>query len=284
MPVSFDAASESHGDGLGSTNQASFSWTHTTSITPRGVLVFTFVNADADNATSVTYGGLTVNAVAGGRANSSNASFPGDCKAWFLGSGLPSGNQTVVVNRTNNANTMYAVAVSLNADTNTSTAGTVLITADGTTISQQNVNDGSPGTNSLRIAAVNIGISDFNQGAKLINNNVLAGPQSIWINGTANFTGSAGVIGINDFGARGCGVVRETAAGQGSRPVGFSGTYLIVPAANTGIAAVHLAVTETGGGGGGIVGPAGVLLPSIVTNRIPITGMGGVSNNRVYRF
>ncbi len=284
MAVSYNATSESHGNGLGSTNESSFSWTHTTGISPKGILVFTFVNANADNATSVTYGGNSVSAVVGGRANSTNASFPGDCKAWFLGSGIPSGNQTVVVNRTNNANTMYAVAISFNALTDTATAGTVLLTADNTTITQQSVDDGSPGTDSLRVAAVNIGLGDINANFKVTNNNLLPGVNSKWIDDptTVLYAGS-NYIGLNDFGSRVVGVVKESSAGQGSRSVGFAGTYFIVPSANTGIAAVHLAVTESSGGGGAAGDPRVILpglgLPTPVVNAAAQAGL----NNRVMR-
>jgi hypothetical protein len=40
MAVAHSAASESHTGTTGSTNQASFSWTHVQSGTPQGVLVF----------------------------------------------------------------------------------------------------------------------------------------------------------------------------------------------------------------------------------------------------
>ncbi len=244
MAVSYDAVSEA----TPNQNAATLTWSHTPSGTPSGILVFTFVNANADDATSVSYGSASMTAVSGGRANSANATFPGDCKAWFLGSSVPTGTQTVTVNRTNNANFIYGVAVSLTAATNTEvhTAGIVLLTADGTTVAQQSVTDGSPGTNSLRLAGLNMGISGWNETFKFgPSNNVLAGANSIWVDGDANNGGGGAVIGLYDYGTRGCGVVRETANGQGARNVGFSATYSIVPPSNTGIAAVHLAVKES---------------------------------------
>jgi hypothetical protein len=63
MAVAHSAASESHTGTTGSTNQASFSWTHTQSGTPQGVLVFVHtINNASDFVISVTYGGLAMDA------------------------------------------------------------------------------------------------------------------------------------------------------------------------------------------------------------------------------
>lgn len=248
MPIGFGAASESHTGTTGSTNEASFSWSHAggTSPAPKGVLVFTFVNANADDATSVTYGGVSLTAVSGGRANSSNGTNPGDCKAWFLGSGVPTGTQTVVVNRTNNSNAMYAVAITVTSDADSAvhTAGIVLVTSDGSSLSEQSVTDGSPGTNSLRFAGFNGGWSFWNEDPdNFPTDNVLKGSNSSWLDNTTTF-GSAGVVGIIDYGTRGCAVVKETTAGQGSRSVGFSASTTAFPPPSLARAAVHLAIKE----------------------------------------
>lgn len=175
--------------------------------------MFTFVNANADNATGVTYNGITVPVVSGGRAVDT-ATEAGDCKAWFLGVNVPSGAQTVAVTRTNNANVMYAVAVTVTASLPLGVRGIVLL-QENQTLAEQSVDDGSPGTNSLRYAGLNSGITAFpSQGAN-----------------------STALVSIA-FGARSAGVVRETTAGQGSRSVGFSS------ATNDDVAAVHLAIYE----------------------------------------
>lgn len=215
MAVAFLNTSESHTGTTGSASQASFTWNHgNAGDTPKGVLIFTFVNLNADDALSVTFGGVNVPAVSGGRAVDT-ATEPGDCKAWFLGSGLPTGVQAVVVNRTNNANVMYAAAnsVSAAADTEVYLAGIVLLQEDRA-LTQQSVDDGSPGTNSVRFAGCNYGGMNF----------PAAGTNST----TQQFI---------DFGARTIGVVSETVAGQGSRLVGFTD-------ASDDVAAVHLAVRE----------------------------------------
>jgi hypothetical protein len=218
MAVSPDVATESHTGTAGSASEASFSWSHTGAASGvKGVLVFTFVNANANDALGVTYGGVQMAPVSGGRAVDT-VTEPGDCKAWFLSTGVPQGTKTVVVTRNNNANVMYAVACTVlaasNMDTDVHTAGIVLVQEDNT-LAEQSVTDGSPGSNSLRYAGVNSG---------------LATPPAQGASSTA--------LQSIDFTSRGCAVVRETTAGQGARSVGFSsGT-------SDDVAAVHLAVKE----------------------------------------
>jgi hypothetical protein len=211
--VAHDAVTESHTGTSGSQNQSSFSWTHTPVGTPRGILVFTQVNANADDATAVDWGGLSLTAVSGGRAVDT-ATEPGDSKAWFLGSGLSGrSNDTVTVTRNNNSNIMYAVAITVTANTDTQAVNPVLVQEDGSLV-EQNVTDDSPGTNSVRYAHANSGATS---------------PPTAGSNSTQ-------IIGI-DFGTRAAATARETTAGQGSRPVGFAiGT--------DDRAVVHLAVRE----------------------------------------
>ena len=201
MAVAWDSQSESHTGTTGSVSEGSFSWTHTPSGTPAGILVFTFTNFSIDIISGVTY-----------------ATEPGDCKAWYLGSSIPTGAQTVTVTRTNNTTVAYAACHAVTASTNTEvyTPGIVLLQNNGT-FAEQNVDDGSPGTNSLRFAGTQSGNSS----------QFIPGANSTWDTGATI-----------DYGVRVCVTVRETTAGQGSRPVGFSyGT-------SDDRAAVHLAVRE----------------------------------------
>jgi len=229
MAVGFDASSESHTGTTGSTSQASFSWSHSGG-TPKGVLVFTFVNADADDATGVTYGGVSLTAVSGGRAVDTTGE-PRECKAWFLGSSIPTGTQTVEVTRNNNSNEMYAAAITVTAasdkDTAVHEAGILLTQADQG-ISVRNPTDGSPGTNSMRFAAINSAINTYST--------------------TLPSTLTMGILYVNtffstalqhiDFGNNVIGVVRETTAGQGARNIGWTSMD------NDDVAAVYLAVKE----------------------------------------
>jgi hypothetical protein len=218
MAVAFDASSESHTGTTGSASEASYSWTHTPAGTPKGVLVFAFNSSDnIDDMGVVTYGGVAVAAVTGGAA-SENSAEGGWVKTYFLGSGIPTGAQTVVVNRTNNAFNMYAVCVTVTAtgDTEVYEAGIVLTSApSGGLQSEQSVTDGSPGTNSMRFAGTHTGLLD------------VPGPG-------ANSTALQSI----DYGSICAAVVRETTAGQGSRSVGFS------TGSNDDYATVHLAVIE----------------------------------------
>lgn len=228
MSVAFDNSSESHTGTTGSTSASSFNWSHISIGTPRGFLVFTCTNANADDATAVDIGGVSLTAVTGGRAVDT-AGEAGDVKAWFLGSSVPTGTQTVTVTRNNNANEMWAIGISFTAsgDTEVYEPGIVLLQGDGT-IAEQNVDDGSPGTDSTRFAVINSGLPTVPSAG-------------------ANSTASRGI----DFGARVIQAVRETVTGQGSRPIGFSsGT-------SDDRAAVHLAVRQVASGAATTVGWAG---------------------------
>lgn len=214
MAIGFDASSESHSGTTGSASQTSFNWQHTPAGTPKGVLVFVFVTGStSDIVGTVSYGASAMTAVPGGRAVDTAAE-TGSCKAYFLGSSVPTGQQTVTVNRSNTTNQVYAVCITVTAaNAVTEATGVVLLQEDGA-YTEQNVNDGSVGVNSMRFAGAYYG------GA----NPPVAGSNSTALQSI-------------DFGNFTAGVVRETNAGQGSRPVGFTD-------ASDDRAAVHLAIRE----------------------------------------
>jgi hypothetical protein len=214
MAVAHSAASESHTGTTGSTNQAAFSWTHTQTGTPQGVVVFvsTFVST-ANLITSVTYGGVALTRLTGGSALDS-AGEQGRMDAFFLGSGLSAGNQTITVNRTNNATVMYAAAATVTAGADTAVPATIVLLQGDGTLTVQSVNDTSPGQNSVRYAGAYSGLN--------------APP--------AAGTGST-LLNSIDIGNYGSALVRETTAGQGARNVGFN-------AATDDRAVVHLAIRE----------------------------------------
>lgn len=229
MAVAFDAVSESHTGTTGSTSEASYSWTHTPAGTPKGVVVFTFTSTssvDAHNA--VTYGGVAMTAVPGGFAQDT-ATEVGSTKAWFLGASIPTGAQTVAVTRNNNAVVCYAIAVTATAGGNTEATGVTLL-QENQAPAEVNVDDGSPGTNSLRVAGLFFGGAVPSAGA----------------NTTTNSSAS-----ISYSGARSSIVGWETTPGQGSRPVGFS-------AGSDDVAQVALAIKESSVAQG--------LTPSLFTN------------------
>lgn len=212
MAVAHSAASESHTGTTGSTNQTAFSWTHTQTGTPQGVLVFVHTISATDTVTSVTYGAVTLTRVSGGAAIDATTE-PGRTDLFFAGSGLGAGNQTITVNRTNNATVMYASAATVTAATNTLAVG-VQIQQDNQALAEVSVNDDNIGVNSVRYAATYYG------------GNL---PAAAGANST--------LLTSIDFGSFGCSMVRETTAGQGSRPVGFSD-------ASDDVAAVYIAIRE----------------------------------------
>lgn len=214
MAVAHDFASESHTGAIGSISQASFTWSHNPVGVPKGVLVFVMgLVSNADDALSVTYDGVDVPAVVGGSA----AAIPAPqtrCKAFFLGSGVPTTDPAnVVVTRNNNANELWATSITATAAGDTEVTGVVLVTGT-VALAEQSVDDGSPGTNSLRYAGASSGLNAFPPAG-------------------ANST----VLFDFDTGNETAAVVRETTAGQGSRPVGFA-------SASDSQAAVHLAIRE----------------------------------------
>lgn len=220
--VVFDNCSESHTGTTGSVSEASFSWSHTPVGTPAGVVVFvTTLDAFTDNSSAVSYGAGSLTAVTGGAALL-DAAEDSHVKAYFLGSGLATGAQTVAVTRTNNARILYATACTVTAGGNTEVheAGIVLVQANGT-ITEQSVTDGSPGTNSVRFS------------------HLTSGSNAVTSAG-ANSTTRQSI----DVGAVTSGVVSETTAGQGARSIGWAG------GGATDNVAVHLAIKQAAGGGG----------------------------------
>jgi len=220
MAVGHDSAVESHTGTSGNSNSASFGWTHTGRAEGsggiQGIGVFVINNVDVDDCLGVDIAGVQLMRIA---VAINGTGEPGRCWLYYRGVGLAGlgGNQTVTVTRVNNANVMYAVSFSVTAakETHIHVPGIVLIQSASTTLAEQSVGDGSPGSNSLRYACVNSGLGT---------------PPAQGANSTQLHT--------IDFTARGCSTCRETTAGQGSRSVGFSsGTA-------DDAAAVHAAVIE----------------------------------------
>jgi len=240
MAVAHDAISESHTGTTGSASEASFGWTHTLAAGAKGLVVAVAnFSANADTSSAVDVGGTPLAAVTGGGIGC-GGSEPGYIKAWFLGSGLPTGAQTITVTRTNNTDIMWAAGWSVTALTNTEYTGVATLSSGAGTTSQTevNVDDGSPGTNSLRYAAMYSGlVSVPSPGANS------SGANSIDVGGN-------------------CAVcVRETVAGQGARPVGWS-------AAADELARVVLAIREVAGG----AADKGPLIGGRLVNRSRLLG------------
>src|SRR3990172_6799796 len=111
MAIAFDAISGPT-EGTGQ-----LSWTHTPVGTPRGVLVFVVANAGGDEVTGVTYGGTSMVEVSGSPAQKTGGE-PGQVYCFFLGSNVPSGQQTVVISVDATGTTKTARCITVTAATN----------------------------------------------------------------------------------------------------------------------------------------------------------------------
>ena len=214
MTIAHDAATESHTGTTGwTTSPNPFTFNHTPVGTPRGVLLFCFVNANESAAfPSASYGGVAMSAIVGGEAVDSSGE-PGRCKTFFLGSGILTGTRTVSITHNASSGVKYAVVMTMTAAANTTQVGTIVLFQSDGTLTEQNVNSGTQVA--IRYAGINSGLSAEPN----------AGPNSTVVHGI-------------DFGSRTNRVVRETTVGAGNRPVGFT------TSTSDDRAAVHLAVTE----------------------------------------
>ena len=236
MAVAYDSTNESHTGITGSQSEASFAWNHVPTGTLAGLFIFLFnLSTNADIVSALTFGGVTVPAVSNGTAQdtATEAAFT---KAYHLGTAasIPAGTQSIAVTRTNNPNILWGVSIGVtgSGDTEVYVAGIVKLEEDGT-LAEQSVDDGSPGTNSLRVAGIASG---------------LPSPPAAGASSTL----------AHDFdpGARTAAVVRETTVGQGSRSIGFSsGT-------SDDRAALHMAIREV---------PSSALPPRLTIVRDAIT-------------
>lgn len=121
MAISLIRSAESHTGSTGSVSENSFTFAvGQAGDAPKGILIFVFQGvAYAEKTSSVTYGGTTVPAFGTDLASWDTTTEPGRVRAFFLGSSVPQGAPSggVVVNRTNDTTTMYAVAYLLGGST-----------------------------------------------------------------------------------------------------------------------------------------------------------------------
>ncbi len=127
MTIAFDASSNATEAGT------TLSWTHTPVGTPAGVLVFVVQNVTGDEVTSVTYGGVAMTEVTGS-PNTKAAAEDGTTYGYHLGTGIPAGAQTVVVNVTATGSIKAAVAYTVTAAADTVVQDTdITINSDSAT-------------------------------------------------------------------------------------------------------------------------------------------------------
>lgn len=222
-----DNTSESHTGTTGSISQTSFSWSHAGDATnARAVVVSVFNTLSSSNiVSSVTYGSSPMKQITEATATDTVGE-PGSVVTYFLGSAVPQGTQTVTVNRTNNTNELYAVAVTLKStdvrDTEIGTslgpvdANIVLLQNDGT-MTEQNIADGAVTGTSVRMAAA------------------YSGSANVPTAGTSSTVYQSATFGVGSS-ARSCALAVENDSYIGTNLVGFNF------ATSDDRAVVHLAV------------------------------------------
>lgn len=216
MAIDRDAASES-----GVSTAGTHTWDHTPVGTPRGVMVFVVQRAagGADEVTGVTYGGQALTRI-------DFASDPAGetVKAWsyFLGTGIPTGTQSVVVSAAGATVALRCACVTATAGADTEVAANGKIEAD--------VDDPAI------VLATGAGVST-----------VVAGAISSGVGDVANIAPNTGYTDIVefDFAAQvGSIIWRDAVATGGNVTIGWA------TSAEEDVAAVGLAIKEVAGGGG----------------------------------
>jgi hypothetical protein len=212
MAVAFDAATEN----AAAADPQNF--THTPSGTPRGVLVYISHNTvGSDIVNGVTYGGVAM--AEAGFADDDTGEL-GACQVWFLGSSIPTGAQTVSIDRTESTTSVWAVAITV-----TAAADTEIIDTD--TTQQGDANIANPAVT-------------MNHGAR----SALAffGGMN-GVNAPGSITDAAGQTRIHDhdFGATSGVVSRKDSAGTGDTTMGFT-------IATNSLAMIGVSVAEVVGG------------------------------------
>ena len=132
MAVAFGAATEIAAGATASPTTGS----HTPSGTPRGVEVTISHEAASDIITGVTYGGVAMTRVL--RQEDNLGEF-GTVYQYFLGSGIPTGTQTVSVSRTNNTTPIQVVVRTFTAAADTEIVDTVGANGSGAPTGTGNV-------------------------------------------------------------------------------------------------------------------------------------------------
>lgn len=129
--VAFDAFKDGAANSTGD-----LTWTHFPVGTPRAIIVLvTQHTGTADEVSGVTYGGVSMTEACGPNIKTSTEVM--GTYAYFLGSSIPSGNQTVTVSTTGTTGTRRGASISL-----TASADTEVVDCDAT-ISSDSVSDPS---------------------------------------------------------------------------------------------------------------------------------------------
>jgi hypothetical protein len=224
MTVAHDAATES----ATFSTVSPFTFSHTPSGTPRGILVVIqhgTVSTDLITG-AVTYGGVAMTRIS--RA-ADTAGEPGATYAYFLGSGIPTGAQTVSITHSATATLKIATVNSMTAAANTAVEVSNVIQAD-TANPQLALNSA---VSALRYVGVYSGA---------------VGPTSLTL------LGGMTAVHSHDFGAFCSRVDRETTASSGSFTIGYT-------AASDDVGMVAVAIREVQAYAQTFTDPLGLLDP-----------------------
>lgn len=117
MAIAYDAFTSNAG-GTGD-----YSFTHTPVGTPRGVIVYCIFNGAAIGITGITYGGVAMAETANSPASNLTGEL-GASHCFFLGSGIPTGAQTVAIDVPLGTEVSVAGCITLTAGNDTSVVTT----------------------------------------------------------------------------------------------------------------------------------------------------------------
>lgn len=215
MAIAFDAADVS---AVGTTDRT---WTHTPSGTPRGAVVFVVQDIGAtDEVTGVTYGGTSMTEVSGSPILVSAEAETGAVYAYFLGSSVPTGAQTVTVSVNGTASSKVAASITVTASTDTTVVDTSTI---NTTVADPAITVSGGASTCFCAAAIFSGA-----------------------NAVANITDAAGQTRIDsdDFGSACSAIARKDTPASGD-------TTLSWTIASLSVGGIGVAIAESGGAGGG---------------------------------
>jgi len=217
MTVAHDAFTES---STWTNTPDPFTFSHTPSGTPRGVVVLITVNleAGADVITGVTYGGVTMARASPGFAQDTLGE-PGSAYLYFLGASIPTGAQTVSIDHTAGAGTKVAYCCTVTAADDTALSVSDILQGD---ITDPQVALDSGADSSLRYCILNGGLGT-----------------------PASYTLLSGMSAVEsvDHGARVTRCDRQTTAASGSFTIGYT-------SANDDVMFVAAAIKETAAAAG----------------------------------
>lgn len=195
MAVAFDAATE----GIWTTTPDPFTFTHVTAASPKGVVLFVQQLGTSDDQLdgAVTYGGVAMTRVPTNGFAQDTAGEPNADYCYTLGSGIPTGNQTVSIAHTAGTATKQAVVITLTAATDTSIAASGKLQTD----------QANPSISLDSGADVAIRLAGFASGGS---------------GGTATVEADCTVVHDDSIAGQSCYTLRETTPVSGANAVGWT--------------------------------------------------------------